>query len=459
MDQRRVLELRKGTVGRGPVVYWMSREQRVADNWALLHAQEIAVAQRRALVVVFCLAPAFLGATVRHYGFMLRGLSKVSQRLAGLGIPFLLLQGNPGDVLPGFIEHHGAAVLVADFNPLRISCGWRGQVIDAISVTSLMVDGHNIVPCWQASRKQEYAASTFRPKIHRLLPEFLTEIPQVHPHPFSSGMGVQPVDWEGLLANMPVDRSVPEVSWLEPGEDAARRAMDDFLDNRLADGYLHRNDPNRNGQSHLSPYLHFGQLAPQRVALAAQRCDSNSAALAAFLEELIVRRELADNFCHFNGDYDRVAGFPRWARETLERHRTDLRPYQYDRHQLEGGHTHDILWNGAQNLLVHHGTMPGYLRMYWAKKILQWSPSPEEALETAIFLNDRYQLDGRDPNGYAGIAWSIGGVHDRPWPERPVFGTVRAMTFQGCRRKFDVESWLQRICNGRAAVPFSSGSS
>jgi deoxyribodipyrimidine photo-lyase len=170
--------------------------------------------------------------------------------------------------------------------------------------------------------------------------------------------------------------------------------------------------------------------------------------MESFLEELIVRRELSDNFCSHTPDYDSFSCFPSWARETLDRHRHDPRQYLYGPEQFEGAATHDPLWNAAQSEMVRTGKMHGYLRMYWAKKILEWSASPEEALETAILLNDRYELDGRDPNGYAGIAWSIGGVHDRPWPERPVYGKIRSMTFQGCRKKFDVDAYVRMVMAG-----------
>jgi deoxyribodipyrimidine photo-lyase len=229
-----------------------------------------------------------------------------------------------------------------------------------------------------------------------------------------------------------------------PGESAAHRALAGFLDQRLEGYATDRNDPNRNGQSGLSPYLHFGHLAPQRVALAVA-AGGTPDDRDAFLEELIIRRELSDNFCWYNNRYDQVEGFPDWARKTLDRHRADPREYRYSRGALERGETHDRLWNAAQKEMVLTGKMHGYLRMYWAKKILEWSGSPEEALAAAIFLNDRYELDGRDPNGYAGIAWSIGGVHDRPWGERPVFGMVRYMNYNGCARKFDVPGYIGRI--------------
>lgn len=445
MNPKRVVILRDGEPGRGPVVYWMSRDQRAADNWALIHAQETALERKLPLMVVFCLAPCYLGAAIRQYGFMLRGLAAVEERLSGLGIPFCLLIGTPPEEIPRFVEEHGVSALVTDFNPLRIKQGWDEAVAARLRIPFRVVDSHNIVPCRVASPKQEYGAHTLRPKLRRLLPEFLTDFPPVISHPFPWQGDVRRVDWESVTTGLQVDRSVGEVPAPEPGERAGRRAMFDFLENRLSAYGAARNDPNRDGQSNLSPWLHFGQLSPQRVALEAGRFDDSITSLESFLDELVVRRELSDNFCRYNPGYDSFGGFPAWARETLERHRSDPRGALYTREQFEAAGTHDLLWNAAQLEMLLTGRMHGYLRMYWAKKILEWSASPEAALETAIALNDRYQLDGRDPNGYAGIAWSIGGVHDRPWPERPVYGKIRSMSHAGCVRKFDVEAYIARV--------------
>jgi deoxyribodipyrimidine photo-lyase len=195
------------------------------------------------------------------------------------------------------------------------------------------------------------------------------------------------------------------------------------------------------GQSDLSPYFHFGQLAPQRAAHAVAQ-TSGDADRDAYLEELVVRRELSDNHCHHNHDYDRYEGLPAWGRRTLEEHLDDEREHLYDLAAFEAAATHEPLWNAAQTELLVRGKMHGYLRMYWAKKILEWTRDPGEALDVAITLNDRYSLDGRDPNGYVGCAWSIGGLHDRPWTERPVFGKIRYMNANGCRRKFKVDRYI-----------------
>ena len=217
-----------------------------------------------------------------------------------------------------------------------------------------------------------------------------------------------------------------------------------FLQNRLPTYDEQRNDPTLDGQSNLSPYLHFGQLSAQRVALETSKASANKKAKEAFLEELIVRRELSDNFCFYNENYDNFKGFPDWAKKTHEIHRKDRREYLYSREEFEQATTHDDLWNAAQIEMIERGKMHGYMRMYWAKKIFEWTASPEEALDIAIYLNDKYELDGRDPNGYTGIAWSIGGVHDRAWFERPVFGKIRYMNYNGCKSKFNVRAYIDK---------------
>ena len=440
----RVHLLKKGKNFAGPVVYWMSREQRVADNWGLLFAQNIALAHKRSLAVVFCLVPDYPGANIRHYGFMLKGLQEVEQNLRKFKIPFILLAGAPPEILPRYLAEVKGASLVSDFDPLLIKRSWQHDVAAQIDCSFYVVDGHNIVPCLHASPKQEYGAYTLRPKIKKLLSDFQGGFPELMPHPAAGKtFAAAPIDWQKLY-NSVADHSVPEVEWLLPGEGAAMVRTKGFLKGGLENYSQIRSDPNLDGQSNISPYLHFGHIASQRVALLVNAAKIPSQEKEAFLEELIVRKELADNFCYYNENYDSFEGFPDWARKTLDAHRGDKREYRYSRKKLEAGKTHDDLWNAAQQQMVVRGKMHGHLRMYWAKKILEWSPSPENAIESAIYLNDRYELDGRDPNGYAGIAWSLGGVHDRAWGERPVFGKIRYMSYAGCARKFDVKKYIAR---------------
>ena len=445
VDSRRIFRLNNREALAGPVVYWMSRDQRVADNWALLYAQQLALERKTPLAVVFCLAPDFLGATVRQYGFMLRSLVYTMQGLRELEIPFYLLLGDPVKKMRSFVLEHDVAAVVTDFDPIRTKIEWRSRAAEASSAAFFEVDAHNIVPCRFASPKQEYTAATFRPKLQRLLPEFLTEFPRLTPHPFPLSHRFPVFEFQSVLEQLNIDCSVGEVDWLEPGEIPALRHIIDFIEEKLPFYDELRNDPCALGQSGASPWLHFGHISAQRIALEiVRRCGMNASS-EAFLEELVVRRELSDNFCLHNPAYDRVEGFPSWARLTLAQHRVDHRSYLYSREQFENAVTHDRLWNAAQRSMVLYGTMHGYLRMYWAKKILEWSPAVGDALATAVYLNDRYQLDGRDPNGYTGIAWSLGGVHDRAWGERAVFGKIRYMNDKGCRRKFNVDAYIESV--------------
>ena len=429
----------------GPVVSWMSRDQRAADNWALLHAAALAKGAGAPLVAAFALAPSFPGATARHYAFMLSGLAATERDLRARGIPLVVLLGDPSVTIPSFLRDIAAGICVTDFDPLRIKRAWKAAVAAAWDGPLLEVDAHNVVPCTLASGKREYAAATLRPKLHRLLPEFLEPFPELPAFPAANLHGVAPVDWDAAAAFAPGEAAVGPVATVAPGPAAGARALAEFLEHRLPDYAARRNDPNAQATSGLSPYFHFGQLAPQRAALdALARRKRFPDAVDAFLEELVVRRELADNYCHYEPDYDRFAALPAWAQKTLAAHAADPRPSVYDAARFEAAETHSDLWNAAQRQLLREGRIHGYLRMYWAKKILEWSATPEEALETALRLNDRYALDGRDPNGVVGVLWSVGGLHDRPWAERPIYGQIRYMNERGCRRKFDVDAYVAR---------------
>jgi deoxyribodipyrimidine photo-lyase len=444
VHEARLNPLKQGTIGEGPVVYWMSRDQRVQDNWALVFSQTKALEQKAALLVVFCLTPVFLGATLRHYAFMLRGLEEIAQKLKRANIPFFLLQGRPDEVLPAFIKSHQASLLISDFSPLKIKKAWNSSLVSHIAIPYYEVDAHNVVPCWHASPKQEYGAYTLRPKIKKLLPEFMEAFPKLKKHPYLYDRKPPGIPWNRLLSKLQIDRTVRDVKKTVPGENAALKAMHDFIAARLERYPEGSRDPNLDTLSGLSPYLHFGHLSAQRVAGEIQGAEVGTEAKEAFLEELIIRRELADNYCFYNKHYDSLEGFPEWARRSLNAHRKDKREHIYTLEEFESALTHDELWNAAQREMVIRGKMHSYMRMYWAKKILEWTESPDSAQEICIYLNDRYELDGRDPNGYTGIAWSIGGVHDRAWKERPIFGKIRYMSYNGCARKFDIKSYMAR---------------
>jgi len=444
VNPRRIRLLQDGKKLPGPVIYWMSRDQRVHDNWALLFAQKLALGNNSELAVVFNLVPDFLEATIRQYGFMLKGLQQVEKELNKFNIPFYLLQGKPDKTISKFISGKNISIIISDFDPLRVKILWKRDLAKKINIPFYEVDAHNIVPCLYVSQKIEYGAYTIRPKIHKALPEFLEEFSQVIKMKKPGKFSFQKVNWKGVRENLKVDFSVTEVNWIKPGEKEARKCLGKFILEKLDKYNDERNDPTKNGQSNLSPYLHFGQISAQRVALEVQELKNHSDSSEAFLEELIVRRELSDNFCYYNSEYDSFKGFHEWAQKSLNEHRKDKREFVYSLKQFENAKTHEELWNAAQMELMKTGKLHGYMRMYWAKKILEWTKSPENALSIAIYLNDKYNLDGRDPNGYTGCAWSIGGIHDRAWTERPVFGKIRYMNYNGCKRKFDVNGYIKR---------------
>ena len=368
--------------GGGGVTYWMGRDARVQDNWALLHAAELAAKHGLPLSVVYCMPPpSGPEATLRRYDFLLGGLAEVEAELGGLGVPFRLLRGAPADEVPAFAKRHGVRAIVTDFSPLRAPRGWKEAVAAALPATPLIeVDAHNVVPVWVASDKQEVGARTIRKKITERLPEYLTDFPPLPaapaPHPSASLRAecAKPVDWAAVDASLTVDRSVAEVDWCVPGAKAGLAATQEFCASRLRLFAEKRNDPNVHACSDLSPYTHFGQIAPQRAALLVKaHYSKHGEGVKSYLEEAIVRRELSDNFCFYEPNYDNLQGAAGWARDSLELHASDPREHVYSLEQLEASQTHEDIWNAAQTQLVRTGKMHGFMRMYWAKKILEWS--------------------------------------------------------------------------------------
>ncbi|NHJ21389.1 MAG: deoxyribodipyrimidine photo-lyase [Candidatus Lokiarchaeota archaeon] len=444
MDYRRVKRILEKKIS-GPILYWMSRDQRIRDNWALIYAQELALNHKQPIIVVFCLQQEFLGAEPRIFDFMLDGLEIIEKDCIELNITFVALKGDPRTVLTNFIEEYKIGMLITDFSPLKIKRNWIESLRSKLNVSFSEVDTHNIVPCWIASNKKEYAAYTIRSKISKLLAEFLVEFPEIKKHPYSWKENFSEVNWVKLRNFVSEDNPKYTFDWIRPGEDQARGVLKLFVEKKLRNYTRERNDPNLNSVSDLSPYLHFGQISSQRVVLEATKTKRIINLKGSFYDEIIVRKELSDNFCFYSPDYDTTASFQSWAIETLNQHLKDKRDYKYTLEELERARTHDDLWNTAQRQMIKRGKMHGYLRMYWAKKILEWTETPEKAVEYAIYLNDKYELDGRDPNGYAGIAWSIGGVHDRAWGERKVFGKIRYMSYDGMKRKFNIKQYIDLI--------------
>jgi deoxyribodipyrimidine photo-lyase len=425
----------------------MQRAQRGIDNPALDVALQLANELQKPLAVFFGLHPRYPNANWRHYAFLFDGLAETAAQIEARGAAFVF-RPFPAHNLIQFCEEVQPCLVVGDENPMREPEGWRQKAAQVLRVPFYTVDADVIVPT-KLFPKEEYAARTLRPKLQKLLPMFLLpcENLQAHYHWKPQEKPTSTTEIHAtILAQLPLDRATQPVTKQKGGTAEGMHKLRHFISHTLARYDTDRNLPHLAGTSTLSAFLHFGQISPTTIALAVLAADVPQVAKDAYLEELIVRRELAINYVARNPNYDRLAGCHEWARQTLAKSAADPRDVLYSETQLENAATHDALWNAAQMEMVKRGHMHGYLRMYWAKKILEWTATPEEAFAIAVRLNDRYELDGRDPNGYTGIAWAIGGKHDRPWaPKRPIFGMIRYMSYTGCQRKFDIHKYIHNV--------------
>jgi len=425
------------------VLYWMQAAQRAEWNHALEYAIERANGLKVPVVVAFGLTADFPEANARHYHFMLQGLSEAQAALARRGIQMVVRTASPPECVMELARD--ASLVAVDAGPTRIQTHWRDEVAEAIDCPLVEVETNLIVPVEQASEKENFSAGTLRPRIGRKLESYMAALKHRKPRVDSLGLkldGVSIEDVDATVKTLGVDRSVGPAAGFKGGTKEAKRRLKDFIAHKLDDYDQKRNDPNADGTSNLSPYLHFGQISPLYAALKVREVSGQGK--DAFLEELIVRRELSYNFVYYNDHYDRFDCLPPWAANTLAFHSRDEREYVYSRQEFETAATHDPYWNAAQKEMVLTGKMHGYMRMYWGKKVLEWSATPREGFEIALYLNNKYELDGRDPNGFAGVAWCFG-KHDRAWSERPVFGKVRYMNAAGLRRKFDADAYVRKI--------------
>ncbi len=399
------------------VLYWMQQSQRAQTNHALEAAVHEANARGQGVVVAFGLTDTYPEANLRHYTFMLEGLKETAQTLEQRGIRMVLRRGSPPEIALELGRE--AALIVCDRGYLR----------------------------HQRALKAEIGARTLRPRIHRRLADYLTELKEAPVGVRDANRSLRGLDLndtDGLLKSLTIDRSVGAVRRFAGGAAEARRRFAAFLKHRLARYAVNHNQPQPDDTSAMSPYLHFGQISPLFMALAVGKADAPQEAKEAFLEEMIVRRELACNFTHFTANYDAYQCIPGWAQQSLADHRRDRRPHLYSARQLETAETHDPYWNAAMREMVCTGFMHTYMRMYWGKKILEWSRTSEEGFAATLALNNKYFLDGRDPNSYTGVAW-IYGVHDRAWPSRAVFGKVRTMVAAGLERKCDIHGYVEKV--------------
>ena len=427
------------------VVYWMQRAQRALDNPALDVAIKLGNELGKPVVAFFAPMPFYPHANLRHYRFLASGIPDIRKELSKRRVGFVL-RAWPDHSLIKFCQQARAAIVVGDENPLRETEQWRVRAGRALKVPLWTVDADVIVPSWLLGR-EHYAARTIRPRLLELLPQFLVAAKRVKARiAWERPRTLQSLsDQEDFTAGWPLDRSVSVIENWQGGTRQALRVLADFTQYGLRNYPDTRNHPEFSGTSRLSPYLHFGHIGPLTIARAVQESSAPEAAKQAFLEQLIVRRELAVNFVRYNPHYDSLACLEPWADRSFALHSGDPRPVVYSEEQLEHAGTQDPLWNAAQKQMVLSGWMHNYVRMYWAKKILEWSPSVAVAYQRAVWLNDRYELDGRDPNGYAGIAWAIVGKHDRPWFERPVFGQIRYMSYASTSKKFDCEQYIENV--------------
>jgi len=443
-DRIRSLGGSKAAGGRGKdfVLYWMQAAQRARGNHALEFAADKANELGKPLVVFFGLTEAFPEANRRHYAFLLEGLKETRESLEARGIRLVIRHVSPGE---GAAElGRRACFVVVDGGYLRIERKWRRDAAHLLDVAFIEVESNVIIPVETASPKEDFAAATLRPKIRRQIEPFLVPLKERPLKKSSLSLRLDSLDvrdTDKVLASLKVDGDV-RAGRFEGGTSRALSLLEDFIDNKIDDYPEARNDPGLDGLSNLSPYLHFGQISPLEIALKVREHGGPGA--PAFLEQLIVRRELGVNFIRYNPRYDVYEGLPDWCRATLGKHASVPREYVYTEAEFEGARTHDPYWNAAQKEMIIKGKMHGTMRMYWGKKILEWSKTPAEGFKTALRLNNKYELDGRDPNGFAGVAWCFG-KHDRPWPERPIFGKVRYMNAAGLRRKFDIEAYVGKI--------------
>jgi deoxyribodipyrimidine photo-lyase len=444
IEKRRMQILNDKKIRNGKyVVYWMQASQRSEYN----HALEFAIAQanelHKPLLVYFGLTDRYPLASERQYAFILEGLKETRDALYERGIKMIVRRESPET---GAVEiARNACLMIVDRGYTRIQRYWRAIAAGMLSCPLIQVETNVIAPIEDVSDKEEYSAATIRGKIWAELKEYLTPMKKTRLKVDSTNLRPESFDIDDInkaLSRLDINRKIKRVERFPGGTKKAVKLLQEFIDRKLNTYDKNKSDPTIDGVSHLSPYLHFGQISPLHIAL--QIVQKKGEGAQAFLEELIVRRELSMNFVFFNKHYDSFECLPDWCRATLNDHKGDRREYVYDMERLEKGITHDPYWNAAQKEMVYLGKMHGYMRMYWGKKILEWSESPETAYKTALYLNDKYELDGGDANGYAGVAWCFG-KHDRPWSERPIFGKVRYMNAEGLRRKFDADGYVKLV--------------
>jgi deoxyribodipyrimidine photo-lyase len=444
IQKERIEQINNSALKKGRyILYWMQAAQRAEYNHALEYAIYRANQLKLPLVVVFGITDSYPEANLRHYTFMFEGLVDVQKALAKRGIKLVIRHQSPE--LAAIELSKKASIVIVDAGHTDIQLKWRQYAAENIECSLEEVETNLILPVTEVSDKENYSAGTLRPRINKRLPEYL--VPVKHSKPIFSSLDMKfksfsIKDVELALSKLNIDRSVDPVKTFSGGTTEAKKRLTDFIKNKLDDYADLRNDPCLDATSNMSPYLHFGQISPLYIALKVMQ--SKSKGKEAYLEELIVRRELSYNFVYYNNTYDKFSCLPPWAKNTLNFHSRDKREYVYSLEEFEHAKTHNPYWNAAQKEMMITGKMHGYMRMYWGKKILEWTKNPKQGFKIALYLNNKYELDGRDPNGFAGVAWCFG-KHDRAWSERKVFGKIRYMNAAGLKRKFDTDKYIEKV--------------
>lgn len=444
IQDTRIYSLNRKPIKKGDfVLYWMQAAQRAEYNHALEYSIRRSNKLKLPVVVLFGIMDNYPEANLRHYHFMLEGLKDTQEALEKRGIMLVVRHGAPELSVVALADN--ACCVVVDAGHTRLQRKWRQNAAKNMKCLLEEVETNLIVPVTEVSDKENFSAGTLRPRINKILPDYLLKL--AHRKPLCRSLDMKfdrfPINsMEWALSKLNIDRTVGVAKGFRGGTAEAKRRLKEFIKNKLDHYGDFRNDPCLDATSHMSPYLHFGQISPLYIAL--KVLESDCGGKEAYLEELIVRRELSHNFVYYNNTYDQYDCLPPWAKNTLNFHSRDQREYSYSQEEFEQAQTHDPYWNAAQKEMVLTGKMHGYMRMYWGKKILEWSKNPRRGFNIALYLNNKYSLDGRDPNGFAGIAWCFG-KHDRAWAERNVFGKVRYMNAAGLERKFNPKDYVENI--------------
>lgn len=394
----RIYEFNNKEIKQGSIVYLMEREIRIIDNFALQFAIQKSNELNQPLKII-CARPFY--EYKPKQGFIDNQINEVKKNFLKFDFDFEICEEKD---IPEHLSKLDISLLIFDFNPLL-----NRDYLANKDYKIYEIDGHNIVPARFLSDKQEYNAMTMRKKIYYKIFPFLTEYDN--------------------FTNIKTEADL---------------LLDDFIQNKLPQYAEFKNNPSKNVLSGLSKYMNLGFISSQRAALEVIKSNAEDINKEVFLEELIIQKELSDNFCLYCRNYKMLDCIALWAKNSLMEHENDLRVYNYKLTDFENAKTHDRLWNAAQIQLINDGDIHGYLRMYWAKKILEWSQSPQTALDIAIYLNDKYSYDSPSPSAYAGILWAIGALHDRAFRNFPVTGKIRRMTYDSLKHKFNIEDYISQ---------------